>query len=182
MLDYIGDVIEMVTKWLSVTLATYLNAGSPTQDYINRQALLWRWNRRTLTMLVWCLISIWLTHWKGVHWECLWLIHDLRRDMSIMNCGDFASYTLEDIIPSILLVNCSLLSLNFARVMDMIQRIIGNGKPCSLTSREPSPMIHRCLKGCSWERMRSWSPESLTMSMTYTHASGREMGLARHQK
>jgi hypothetical protein len=40
MLDYIGDVIEMVTKWLSVTLATYLNAGSPTQDYINRQALL----------------------------------------------------------------------------------------------------------------------------------------------
>ena len=32
MLDDIGDVIEMVTKWLSVPVA-YLDAGSPTQDY-----------------------------------------------------------------------------------------------------------------------------------------------------
>jgi hypothetical protein len=33
MLDDIGDVIEMVTKWLSVPVAAYLDAGSPTQDY-----------------------------------------------------------------------------------------------------------------------------------------------------
>ncbi len=33
MLDDIGDVIEMVTKWLSVPVATYLNAGLPSKDY-----------------------------------------------------------------------------------------------------------------------------------------------------
>jgi hypothetical protein len=33
MLDYIGDVIEMVTKWLSVPVATYLDSGSPSEDY-----------------------------------------------------------------------------------------------------------------------------------------------------
>jgi hypothetical protein len=33
MLDYIGDVKEMVTKWLSVPAAAYLDAGSPPQDY-----------------------------------------------------------------------------------------------------------------------------------------------------
>jgi hypothetical protein len=33
MLDDIGDVLEMVTKWLSVPVATYLDAGSPSQDY-----------------------------------------------------------------------------------------------------------------------------------------------------
>ena len=33
MLDDIGDVKEMVTKWLSVSAATYLDAGSPPQDY-----------------------------------------------------------------------------------------------------------------------------------------------------
>ncbi len=33
MLDDIEDVIEMVTKWLSIPVATYLDAGSPSQDY-----------------------------------------------------------------------------------------------------------------------------------------------------
>jgi hypothetical protein len=33
MLDNIGDVIEMVTKWLSVPVATYLDLGSPSKDY-----------------------------------------------------------------------------------------------------------------------------------------------------
>ena len=33
MLDDIGDVIEMVTKWLSVPVATYLDNGSPSEDY-----------------------------------------------------------------------------------------------------------------------------------------------------
>jgi hypothetical protein len=33
MLDDIGDVLEMVTKWLAVPVADYLNAGSPSQDY-----------------------------------------------------------------------------------------------------------------------------------------------------
>ena len=33
MLDDIGDVKEMVTKWLSVLAAAYLDAGSPPQDY-----------------------------------------------------------------------------------------------------------------------------------------------------
>jgi hypothetical protein len=33
MLDDIGDVIEMVTKWLSILVAAYLDAGLPSQDY-----------------------------------------------------------------------------------------------------------------------------------------------------
>jgi hypothetical protein len=33
MLDDIGDVIEMVTKWLSVPVATYLDLGLPSKDY-----------------------------------------------------------------------------------------------------------------------------------------------------
>ncbi len=33
MLDDIRDVVEMVTKYLAVPVATYLNAGSPSQDY-----------------------------------------------------------------------------------------------------------------------------------------------------
>jgi hypothetical protein len=33
MLDDIGDVIEMVTKWLSIPVAAYLDAGLPSQDY-----------------------------------------------------------------------------------------------------------------------------------------------------
>ncbi len=33
MLDDIGDVIEMVTKWLSIPVAAYLDACSPSQDY-----------------------------------------------------------------------------------------------------------------------------------------------------
>ena len=33
MLDNVGDVIEMVTKWLSVPVATYLDSGSPSEDY-----------------------------------------------------------------------------------------------------------------------------------------------------
>jgi hypothetical protein len=33
MLDDIGDVKEMVTKWLSNPAAAYLNVGSPPQDY-----------------------------------------------------------------------------------------------------------------------------------------------------
>ena len=33
MLDDIGDVKEMVIKWLAVPVAIYLNAGSPPQDY-----------------------------------------------------------------------------------------------------------------------------------------------------
>ena len=33
MLDDIGDVKEMVVKWLAVPVAFYLNAGSPPQDY-----------------------------------------------------------------------------------------------------------------------------------------------------
>jgi hypothetical protein len=33
MLDDIGDVIEMVMKWLAVPVAAYLYAGSPSQDY-----------------------------------------------------------------------------------------------------------------------------------------------------
>jgi hypothetical protein len=33
MLDDIGDVKEMVIKWLAVPVAFYLNAGSPPQDY-----------------------------------------------------------------------------------------------------------------------------------------------------
>ena len=32
-LDDIGDVKEMVIKWLAVSVAVYLNAGSPPQDY-----------------------------------------------------------------------------------------------------------------------------------------------------
>jgi hypothetical protein len=33
MLDDIGDVVKMVTKWLAVPVAAYLNAGLPSQDY-----------------------------------------------------------------------------------------------------------------------------------------------------
>ncbi len=33
MLDDIGDVKEMLVKWLAVPVAVYLNAGSPSQDY-----------------------------------------------------------------------------------------------------------------------------------------------------
>jgi hypothetical protein len=33
MLDDIGDIIKMVTKWLSVPVATFLDAGLPSQDY-----------------------------------------------------------------------------------------------------------------------------------------------------
>ncbi len=33
MLDDIGDVIKMVTKWLSVPVATYLDLGLPSNDY-----------------------------------------------------------------------------------------------------------------------------------------------------
>jgi hypothetical protein len=33
MLDDIGDVTEMVTKWLAVPVAIYLDSGSPSQDY-----------------------------------------------------------------------------------------------------------------------------------------------------
>ncbi len=33
MLDDIGDVIEMVTKWLSIPVTAYLDASSPSQDY-----------------------------------------------------------------------------------------------------------------------------------------------------
>jgi hypothetical protein len=33
MLDDIGDVVEMVTKWLAFPVAAYLNAGSPSQNY-----------------------------------------------------------------------------------------------------------------------------------------------------
>ncbi len=33
MLDDIGDVKEMVVKWLAVPVVIYLNAGSPPQDY-----------------------------------------------------------------------------------------------------------------------------------------------------
>ncbi len=33
MLDDIGDVKEMVVKWLAVSVAIYLNAGSPPLDY-----------------------------------------------------------------------------------------------------------------------------------------------------
>ncbi len=38
MLDDIGDVIKMVTKWLSVPVATYLNAGSPSKDYTQSES------------------------------------------------------------------------------------------------------------------------------------------------
>ncbi len=34
MLNDVGDVIEMVTTWLAVPVATYLDSGSPSQDYI----------------------------------------------------------------------------------------------------------------------------------------------------
>jgi hypothetical protein len=33
MLDDIGDVVEMVAKWLAVPVAAYSNTGSPSQDY-----------------------------------------------------------------------------------------------------------------------------------------------------
>jgi hypothetical protein len=33
MLDDIKDVVEMVTKWLAVAVATYFNAGLPSQNY-----------------------------------------------------------------------------------------------------------------------------------------------------
>ncbi len=33
MLDDIEDVAEMVTKWLAVPVAVYLDSGSPSQDY-----------------------------------------------------------------------------------------------------------------------------------------------------
>jgi hypothetical protein len=33
MLDDIGDEMEMVAKWLSVPVATYLNAGLPSEIY-----------------------------------------------------------------------------------------------------------------------------------------------------
>ncbi len=33
MLDDIGDVVKMVTKWLAVSVAAFLNAGLPSQDY-----------------------------------------------------------------------------------------------------------------------------------------------------
>jgi hypothetical protein len=33
MLDDIGDFIAMVTKWLAVPVADYLDSGSPLQDY-----------------------------------------------------------------------------------------------------------------------------------------------------
>ena len=33
MLDDVGDVIEMVTNWLAVPVAAYLDSGSPSQDY-----------------------------------------------------------------------------------------------------------------------------------------------------
>jgi hypothetical protein len=33
MLDDVGDVIEMATKWIGVPVAAYLDAGSPLQDY-----------------------------------------------------------------------------------------------------------------------------------------------------
>ncbi len=33
MLDDIRDVVKMVTKWLAVPVAAYLNAGLPSQDY-----------------------------------------------------------------------------------------------------------------------------------------------------
>jgi hypothetical protein len=33
MLDDIGDVVEIVAKWLAVPVAAYLNTGLPSQDY-----------------------------------------------------------------------------------------------------------------------------------------------------
>jgi hypothetical protein len=33
MLDDIGDVKEMVVKWLAIPVAVYLNSGPPPQDY-----------------------------------------------------------------------------------------------------------------------------------------------------
>jgi hypothetical protein len=39
MLEDIGNVKEMVAKWLSVPAAAYLNAGSPPQDYAQPASL-----------------------------------------------------------------------------------------------------------------------------------------------
>jgi hypothetical protein len=44
MLDDIGDVIEMVTKWLAVLVAACLDTGSPSQDYTQSASTFVKWD------------------------------------------------------------------------------------------------------------------------------------------
>jgi hypothetical protein len=51
--------------------------------------------------------------------------------MNVMSFGVSAPFTLVDALPLILRVKDNVLFWNYARVINMIQTIIGNGKLCA---------------------------------------------------
>ena len=128
MLDDVGDVMEMVTKWLSVPVATYLDAGSPSQDYTQSSSTFVKslqGDRDVGAMFS----SFRVPHPRGMHWEYELSTRHRKGSMNITSSGDSVPCTLEGDPLHTWRVNPSGLFSSYARVIDMMLQIIGSGIP-----------------------------------------------------
>jgi hypothetical protein len=73
MLTDVGDVIDMVTKWLAVPVATYLDSGSPSQDYTQSASSFVKLEQGDID--VGAMYNNFPAHPLERHmpWECVWM-------------------------------------------------------------------------------------------------------------
>jgi hypothetical protein len=141
MLDDIEDVIEMVTKWLSIPVAAYLDARSPSHDYTQSASSFVKSKQGDID--VGAMFNNFPTHPSERHALGVRVINNVwNENTNVMNFGIFVSFILEGVLHLISRVNPSGLSLNYVRVIDIILRTIGSGKLCVLISQGTSTMTH----------------------------------------
>jgi hypothetical protein len=126
MLDDIGDVVKMVTKWLAVPVTNYLDSGSPSQDYTHQQASLSKVSR-AISMSVLCLTISMSTFRRGMRWEFASSTRRRKGNTNTMNSGSSARSILEGNLPPNLRANLSVSFSTYVKVIGTTSTIIGNG-------------------------------------------------------
>ncbi len=143
MLDDIGDVIEMVTKWLAVPVADYLDLGSPSQDYTQPTSVIIKSKQGDIdvgAMFNNFPVHLLERHALGVH-----VINTAPEgEYEHQNSGGSVHSILEDALPPTLPVDLSALFSTCVKVIDTMSTIFGNGTTFGSISRAPKITIPRC--------------------------------------
>ena len=143
MLDDIGDVIEMVTKWLAVPVADYLDSGSPSQDYTQPTSIFIKSKQGDIDVGACSTISL-STFPRGMSWEFMSSTRHWKGEMNTMNSGGSVHSIFEDALPPTLPVNLSVLFSTCVKVIDTMSTIFGNGTTFGSIFRALRITIPRC--------------------------------------
>jgi hypothetical protein len=166
MLDDIGDVKEMVIKWLAVPVAVYLIAGLPPQDYSLSAGTFTKSKQEDIDDGA--MFNNFLTHPTERHALGVRIIHTQTEGVyERMSFGSSVPCILEGGLLLISRAKGNVEFLSFARVIIMTQTTIGNGKLCILLSLGVLGMTHPSPGSFSYGKMESWLLGRPTMLTAY---------------